>query len=114
MGATKLRKSTALHHLRTLERGGLVRSRRVGRDRAWFDAAAARTDPAVTVALHATTRRRILALAQERPGITQAQLARELGYARATIHQHVDALRAAGLLETRRVGIRAGCYARAA
>jgi DNA-binding MarR family transcriptional regulator len=109
---TQLKKGTALHHLRTLERGGLVKSRKLGRDRAWYDAAAARADPTVLRALHAPTRQRILALASARPGITQAQLARELGFARATVHQHVAALRAAELLDVRRAGMRTGCFLR--
>lgn len=105
-----LKKGTLLHHLRTLERGGLVKSKRLGRDRAWYDAAAARADAAVLAALHAPTRQKIVELARSRPGITQAQIAREVRPARATVHHHVAALRAAGLLEARRAGLRSGCF----
>lgn len=110
---TALKNGTALHHLRTLERGGLVRSRRLGRDRAWTDAAAGRADASVLAALHAPTRQRILDLAGRQPGITQAELARALGFARATVHHHIEALRGAGLLDVRRAGLRKGCFPRA-
>lgn len=110
--ATKMNKGTALHHLRALERGGLVRSRRMGRDRAWTDAGA-RLEPDAE-ALHAPARRAIVALARERPGLTQAALARELGLARATMHHHVRALADAGVLDIRRKGWRTRCFVKAA
>lgn len=113
LARTGLKKGTALHHLRTLERAGVLRSRRLGRDRTWVDAGAARADPAVMRALHAPTRQRILDLAHARPGVSQAQLARELQIARPTVHAHVKELRAAGLLQVRREGWRRGCFAAA-
>lgn len=110
---TRLNKGTALHHLRTLQRAGLARSSRVGRDRAWTLPGAAPLDAPAQQALHARSRALILEIATARPGVSQAELARELGLTRATVAHHVAALREAGLLDVRREGLRTGCHARA-
>jgi DNA-binding MarR family transcriptional regulator len=105
---TRMNEGTALHHLRALQRGGLLVSRRVGRDRSWHDAAASAKPQ--EDALREPARRAIIDLASQRPGLTQAEIARALGCAKATVHHHVDHLRAVGLIETRRDGLRTRCF----
>ncbi|HLE96665.1 MAG TPA: helix-turn-helix domain-containing protein [Candidatus Thermoplasmatota archaeon] len=109
--AASLNEATALHHLETLERARFVKSLRVGRDRLWFEAGAERPDAPTLAALHAPTRRELLDAVHRRPGVTQADLARELGLTRATLSHHVRHLRDAGLLQARRDGLRIRLYA---
>lgn len=109
--ATSMNKGTVLHHLRALERGGLVKSRRVGRDRAWREAGSApAAQPAAVDALHAPARRAIVETLAAIPGLTQAELAHRLCLTRATMHHHVATLARAGLVEVRREGTRTRCY----
>ena len=110
--ATRMNKGTVLHHLRALERGGLVKSRRVGRDRTWREVGAAPApEEAAAEALHAPARRAIVEALGASPGMTQAELAGRLGLTRATVHHHVAKLAAAGLVEVRRERTRTRCYA---
>lgn len=109
--STRMNQGTILHHLRALERGGLVRSKRVGRERAWADKAAGRLDRPTLDTLREPMRARIVEALRQAPGLTQRELARALGLSPATVSHHLGALKDAGLVTVRREGVRARCFA---
>ncbi|MBW3584004.1 MAG: winged helix-turn-helix transcriptional regulator [Euryarchaeota archaeon] len=85
---------TLVHHLRTLEREGLLKNERVG-GRLHFYAVGERARMAVGL----TPRQDIILRSLvKRPGIAQAELARHLGVSRQALHQHLTPLRDLGLV----------------
>jgi DNA-binding MarR family transcriptional regulator len=80
---TRFAPGTLAHHLRALEKGELVKSLVVGRDRAWALAGAGRLAPMPAA------RARLLRLVAERPGLTQRELADAAGLAPSTVSHHV-------------------------
>lgn len=85
-----------LHHLHTLEREGYLTSRREGRHRRFFlpgSPAAAQAGPILTVA-----ESEFLDLVRRRPGLSQSDIARELGTSRQLVNYHVKALARRGLV----------------
>ena len=99
-------KKTTLHyHVASLEASGALASRRVGRYRILVpDAGAPDVD-----ALAAPGRRRVAEAVVARPGVHQAEVARAVGLARSTVHHHVAALVAAGLIRVDH-GVVARCW----
>jgi predicted transcriptional regulator len=109
-GTLATNEGTLLYHLRQLERSELAKSVVIGRDRRWFPAGAPR-DALPPAALQERSRRHIVDALRLAPGISQADLARELGLSRPAVHHHLSALREAGLVEVRREGLRTRCFA---
>lgn len=85
---------TLVHHLRTLEREGLLKTERVG-GRLHFYAIGERARMAVGLSPRQDV---ILRSLVRRPGIAQAELARHLGVSRQALHQHLAPLRDLGLV----------------
>lgn len=101
MGAT-----STTHHLRVLERNGLVASVRQGRDLLWFD----RHDPRfagprrqAAAVLRGTTAGIARHVAQH-PGIRQHEVAAAFGLSQPTVAWHMRRLREAGLVSQRKEG----------
>lgn len=87
------------YHLDRLERAGLVTSQRVGHHRCYFVPGAVRRDDQRTVGLvRGDTARRVAALVNERPGLTQSELASALGLSASAASKQVAKLVEAGLL----------------
>jgi DNA-binding transcriptional ArsR family regulator len=110
--ALSMNEGTFAYHARFLERARYVKSRRVGRDRVWYESGALVPDAGHAEALHARARVEILAAVRDAPGCTQADLARTLRMPRTTLNHHVKRLVDAGLLRLEREGLRTRCYCR--
>lgn len=99
--ATGLNAGALVHHLRTLERHGLVASRKEGILRRFYPVGA-RLPPAPAVPL-TPTQERILALLDERP-LTQREMAQALGITQQGVSYHVKTLERKGKLMLERDG----------
>lgn len=88
------------HHLRLLEQHGIVRRVRDGRTTHFFPAG---PRPAPTVSL-APARKGLLAILTQEPGMSLAALAVRRGHRAQSVWHHLDRLRTAGLVESRRDG----------
>lgn len=100
---------TLLHHLRVLEQHGHAKTLRAGRHRLVFPTGQAADRDALS-ALAADGRRAVARVLLARPGVHEAGIAAELDVGRSTVHHHLRALEAAGLVRIER-GARARCYA---
>jgi DNA-binding transcriptional ArsR family regulator len=93
---------TAVHHLATLQRHGLVVRAVSGRRAYWLlpgaDARAAQR----AAALAAPRARELAAQVAQAPGLSQRELAQRMGLAHSTVHYHARRLVDAGVLEVRR------------
>lgn len=96
---SSLAAGTLDHHLRTLEKAGVVKSLLVGRDRVWFEAGAKR--PPLS---ERGSRAAILRAAVEEPGLSKTDLARRLDLALPTILHHVKKLEGSGAVVVERDG----------
>jgi len=96
-----------MYHLRKLERGRTVWSRREGRYRRYFplQPVGADSDPLLT-----KTQRDILSIVTEIPGITQSEIAYNLGESKQTVNHNVAVLSAKGLVVAKHFGKSAHLY----
>lgn len=103
--------STIVYHLKTLERTGLLYSFVHGRYRRFFAPGAKEWRNRDLVAVLQNPRaRHILDLIMKRPGITQADLARETQCTSRNAQWHLKRLVAAGCVVARREGSRTGWF----
>lgn len=86
--------STARHHLRTLQRAGLVRRVRAGRATLWFPMDGLPADAIVTRA--STRAAQVLARVTAEPGLTLTEYAARLGISKSHAHYHFQRLVAGG------------------
>lgn len=107
----ELNGGTLRYHLSVLERSGLIRSARLGRDRVWCEPATASLDAGGLTALRAPIRKTLLSVISSQPGLTQGQLARALKRSKATTHYHLGELKGAGLVTATREGLRVRYHA---
>ena len=102
--ATGINRGTARYHLSRLREAGLVsavnRDGRVGYFRRGYDA----TSKTICCHLRNNTRREILALLLDDPGITQSEIADDTGISRSAAAWHLQRLDADGLIESDRDG----------
>ncbi|GLI45839.1 winged helix-turn-helix transcriptional regulator [Methanoculleus bourgensis] len=102
--ATGINRGTTRYHLSRLREAGLVsavnRDGRVGYFRRGYDA----TSKTICCHLRNNTRREILALLLEEPGVTQSEVADTIGVARSTVAWHMRRLVADGLVGANRDG----------
>ena len=94
--ATGLSRSTVAHHLFVLERAGLVRSERVGRDRIHF--LCGQRDEGLRRRLLADPLRAALVARLQAAPAPLRELARALGESPSLVHFHLRRLREAGLV----------------
>jgi predicted transcriptional regulator len=95
----------AQYHLHVLERSRWLVSRRFGRLKRYYAAAAVpERDLPLLDALLRESEREILLHLLHRPGLSQADLSRRLEVAAPTISWHMTRLRAAGFVEAERRG----------
>lgn len=88
-----------IYHLDKLEKAGLLASQRTGHHRCYFVPGAIPRDDQKTVALfRADTTRRVAQLVQQKPGLTQSQLANELGLSASAMSKQVAKLENAAML----------------
>lgn len=87
------------HHLRKLVEGGLlVRKDAAGKVCYFVTGTMDRQEMAALPLLQTDTSRQVMALVQDRPGMTAIELARELGMSRSNLSYHVRRLVGAGVL----------------
>lgn len=100
------------YHLDRLERAGLVTSQRVGQHRCYFVPGAVRREDQRAVGLvRGDTTRRVAQLVAERPGLTQSQLATQLGLSASAASKQVAKLVDAGLLRREATSVGQRLYA---
>jgi DNA-binding MarR family transcriptional regulator len=109
--ALKVSLASLPYHLHTLEREGFLRSQKEGRHRRFFSIEKA---PSAVGALLSQFQAAILDLVRARPGVTQAELAGQLGTPRQNVHYNVKRLRQAGILRLEGWGRNTRCYPAAA
>lgn len=99
--ATGLHYTTCVHHLRILERLGMIELKRLGGQLRVFEnhSRYSPTEARALAAARSPTARALLWLALARPGVTQADAAKHLGVARSTVKHHVDRLVEWGVLQ---------------
>jgi len=110
MVETGLKNGALSHHLRTLERGRYIRTRRDGMYRRFCTRERV---PEGEFRPHRSPREidaMIMELLEETPGLTQAEIARRLGESRQRINNYVKRLAKAGLMELLRDGRVTRCY----
>lgn len=87
------------YHLDRLERAGILTSQRVGHHRCYFVPGALPREQQRNAGLfRAQTARRVAELIARRPGLTQGQLATELGLSASAMSKQVARLASSGLL----------------
>lgn len=92
-------KGGAEHHLHKLVDGGLLIGRVSGGYKCyWVPGQATKTAVAAAPALKSPVAQGIVRLRLQQPGISNADMARALAVRPATVHYHVERLRAAGVL----------------
>lgn len=96
--------STLMHHLRTLERDGLVTGVIDGRHKRLFAATIAYQQRGGLAVLRNATTQRLFGLVQRQPGISQSAAARGLGITPQGVSWHVERLVAARLVARARAG----------
>ncbi len=107
--ATRVQKELGLHngvtqyHLRVLEKEGLIRSRKAGKFRRYF-----------SLLVQATTlsegEEAIVNCVREHPGITQAEIGREIGMSRQLVNYYVLKLMEKGEMAICRSPGNSGCF----
>ncbi|MGH7340398.1 MAG: MarR family transcriptional regulator, partial [Candidatus Rokuibacteriota bacterium] len=105
--ALKVSLASLPYHLHTLEREGFLRSQKEGRHRRYFSIEKA---PSAVGALLSQFQNSIIELVRARPGVTQADLAGQLGTPRQNVHYNVKRLRQAGILRLEGWGRNTRCY----
>lgn len=95
-----LNDGTLTHHLYTLERENLIRRHREGLRLRFFPS----TMGAIRTRALNPWQLRVLEAVRAKPGITQTELATQLGISRQAAHYHVDNLRRGSLLGVALVG----------
>lgn len=100
-----------VYHLERLEKGGLLTSQRVGHHRCYFLPGMVPRDEQRNVGMfRGDTTRRVAALVAEKPGLTQSQVASELGLSASAMSKQVSRLEAAGMLRREAVGTAFGLF----
>ena len=105
--ALKVSLASLPYHLHTLEREGFLRSQKEGRHRRYFSIEKASS---AVGALLSQFQNSILDLVRARPGVTQAELAGQLGTPRQNVHYNVKRLTQAGVLRLEGWGRNTRCY----
>ncbi len=100
--ALRIGNGTTLHHLRMLEREGVVSSLRDGRLRRFYPKE--ELSPYDQVRTLSLTQSLLLAHVRDHPGIAQKELSATLGASAQVVSYHVQQLQRAGLLEVDREG----------
>lgn len=93
---------TAVHHLTRLERAGLLVSHDAGRRRRFFLPGESRSKRTAICVLSTDLNRRLLAVIQRRPGITQTEVCEALGVSPSLAHKYLGRLIDQGLLARER------------
>lgn len=102
---------TINHHLAVLERNGKVLHVRSGRNQTWMGSDTRPEHVTHLAALGVPQLRRIYDALVDRPGQTQADLARHLGLDPSTVNHHARRLTGLGLVRRERAGRRIHLYA---
>ncbi|MGQ0536246.1 MAG: winged helix-turn-helix transcriptional regulator [Methanobacteriota archaeon] len=105
-GRTEISRTALLHHLRVLERHGLVIALRRGRCRHFFLNGGPKS-PEARLAFTAIRNDRsegIARLVRDRPGIVQKEICAVLSIAPSVAHWHLSRLLEGGLVDARRAG----------
>lgn len=114
-GRMKIGHGTTMFHLATLEHVGLLSSRKVGRERAWFvPGQIHHRDQARTTLLSKPAVRRVYEAIGAHPGAHQAALADLLGVRPPSVRFHLKRLQDAGLVRGIREGRRTVYFLEAA
>lgn len=96
---------TVCHHLDTLQRNGLVTSRKVGRRRCYFVPGAVDADEMASVGVAGTrAATRLIEIVAAEPGLTQSELAARLGVADSSVRYQAKRLLAHERLRAEREG----------
>jgi predicted transcriptional regulator len=105
--ATGCSYASTRYHLEKLERASLAVPHRNTRPVRYFTAGPlARGDRMGITVLRGPTAARVMALIEQRPGVTKADLGRATGLGGPTIAWHINRLKAAGLIQVGRAGRR--------
>lgn len=98
-------RGTALHHLDTLERNRLLVSIKSGGRRCYFEPGQIDASKKATVAtLRSRAAEAFFAAVQERPGLTQKEMAARLGVSHPAVWYQARKLEEAGIIRSRRQG----------
>ena len=95
------------HHLRHLERAGLIKRLKCTGYTCYFPKSSGRQEMAAAPLLKSPVARAIVEAARAEPGVTGAELARRLRVSGPTVHYHVQRLKQGGLLAPDAQGVRA-------
>ena len=99
----KLPHGTLQHHLRVLERGGLIVSKRLRKYTRFYPATMRASDLS-------EVQEKILAVIEKKPGICQTEIGEELSISRQTVCYNVRYLTEEGYVDIMRDGRFARCY----
>jgi predicted transcriptional regulator len=99
----KLPHGTLQHHLRVLERGGLIVSKRLRKYTRFYPATVRASDLS-------EVQERILSVIEEKPGLCQTEIGEELSISRQTVCYNVRFLEEEGYVDIVRDGRFARCY----
>ena len=105
--ALELSNGILAHHLKTLEREGLVQSMRDGMYRRFFPANA-KLPPEDEG--HLNIQRRILSVIRQNPGISQKEISMKVGVSGPTVNYHVSVLASARMIRVEKEGRLTHCF----
>jgi predicted transcriptional regulator len=105
--ALELSNGIVAHHLKTLEREGLVQSMRDGMYRRFFPANA-KLPPEDEG--HFNIQKRIVGIIRQNPGISQKEISQKVGVSGPTVNYHVSVLATARMIRVEKTGRVTHCY----
>lgn len=98
----RVKRGTLAHHLHILEREGRIRSVKTGKAKRYYEAGQRGSGLC-------EIQEAIIGVVKERPGISQVEIARELGLSRQVVNYHVKSMVAAKALRVERDGLVSSC-----
>jgi len=103
----RLRNGAAAHHLMTLEREGIIRSRNDGRLKRFYpaDMKLAEAPPVLD-----RFQRTIFEAMQEKDGMSQREIARTLDVSFSSVNKHINRMASMGVVRLVRKGMSVRCY----
>jgi len=99
----KLKPGTASHHIRILEREGYINSKKIGKFRRYYEMGIKTSD-------HNQIQDQIIQQVQDHPGISQAQIAKELDLSRQLVNYHIKDLISSQVILTEKIGNKSNCF----
>ena len=103
----KLGNGAAVHHLQTLEREGIIRSRRDGSLKRFYPGEMKLVDLPLRLS---GLQKLILQTVQRQEGLSQSKVAGLVDVPYLTVHRHIRKMERMGLLRLERNGITVRCY----